>query len=197
MALTAGNHLQSNNTASTPDLISAFASFAPSEAPQAPAGPIAPQTRDIASEFVNLAPEDQLYYKELVNNPDLNKTPQQAMEEVKAARKEFEDEKKGNILITGVGQNPTPAPVVTPEEKGFFDKYNSLFGFGTPPEGTGPSAVFGPGASGGVNDPLSLFNFGSVGEKEKAIEEIKDVLMGGKEKEKEDVTQVDHREERL
>jgi hypothetical protein len=161
------------------DLISAFASLGNSTAPAAPTSPIAPQTRDIASEFVKLAPEDQLYYKELINNPELNKTPQQAMEEVKAARKEFIDEQgRLNILVTGVGQNPTPPapPVVTPEEKGFFDKYNSLFAFGTPPVGTGPSAVFGPGASGSVNDPFSLFNFGSVGEKEKAIETIDAIL---------------------
>jgi hypothetical protein len=164
------------------DLISAFASLGGSSAPVAPTSPVSPQTRDIASEFVKLAPEDQLYYKELVNNPELNKTPEQAMEEVRATRKAFEDEqeRKADIVIKGVGvnlsPNPPAPPVVTPEEKGLFDRYNALFGFGDPPVGTGPSAVFGPGSSGTVSDPLSLFNFGSISEKEKAIETIDAIL---------------------
>jgi hypothetical protein len=162
------------------DLISAFASLGNSTAPQAPTGPIAPQTRDIASEFVKLAPEDQLYYKELVNNPDLNKTPQQAMDEVRATRKAFEDERVGKVTITGVGvnldPNPPAPPVITPEEKGFFDKYGALFAFGTPSSGTAPSTVFGPGSTGSTSDLFTLFSYGTAADKEKALETIDIIL---------------------
>jgi hypothetical protein len=159
------------------DLISAFAALGESSSSSADSS-----TRRIAAEYAKLGPNGQNYFDALTKEYDV--PPAEALKEVqKAVRGDYEESKGNSIIITGVGQNtspnppPPPAPPeITPEEKGFFDKYNSLFAFGTPPVGTGPSAVFGPGASASVNDPLSLFNFGSIGEKEKAIETIDAIL---------------------
>lgn len=154
------------------DLISAFAALG-----ESPKSAIDTSTQRIAAEYAKLGPNTQRYFDALTKEYDV--PPAEALQEAqKAARGDYEPSTNESIVITGVGQNTstTPPPEITPEEKGFFDKYNSLFAFGTPPAGTGPSSVFGPGATGSVTDPVSLFNLGTAEDTAKALETIDTIL---------------------
>ena len=62
------------------DLISAFASFAPEQTTQT--APTTPLTQDIASAFTKMSPEEQLKYKELVNDPETSMSSTDALKAV-------------------------------------------------------------------------------------------------------------------
>lgn len=84
-----------------------------------------------------------------------------------------------NIIITGTGVTPeTVQPLeTTPEERGFFDKYAALFGFGTPDQGAGKTTIFGTGATGPQKDsPFALVAFDSPQQKQEAILELDDII---------------------
>ena len=90
-----------------------------------------------------------------------------------------------NIYISGVGQNPTAGNVTvegagittTPEEKGFFEKYGSLFSFGTGDESAPKSSIFGTGASGGnASDPFGLIAFDTQSKKDQTMQTL-DVIL--------------------
>jgi hypothetical protein len=153
------------------DLIAAFAGLGGAPTTTTPTTSITPATRDIASEFVKLAPEDQRYYKELVNNPELEMTPEKALQEVQAARKIFEEEQSTNknIIITGVGQNTSTEPPVTDTTTG------GVYGGGDADPLSSIKSLFGPGATGNVEMP-ALFAFGTKDQQDQAIQYLDDII---------------------
>lgn len=63
------------------DLISAFASLAPEQTTQAPTT-TTPAVQDIASAFTKMSPQEQIKYKEFVNDPSNPMTPSEALQAV-------------------------------------------------------------------------------------------------------------------
>jgi hypothetical protein len=141
-------------------------------------------------QYNNLSPAKKAYYDALVapvppGSGDIKPlTPEQAMAEVtnpgSVVNDDFTGVKDGvyNITIKGVGQNLDPnPPTVTPEvEKGFFDKYGALFGFGSGSSGSGKEAFFGGSAAGDPNSPFGIFAFDSNQKKAEAIYQVDNII---------------------
>jgi hypothetical protein len=147
----------------------------PTVSMSAPTATITPE-----QQYNNLSPAQKQYYDALVapmppgyTGTDTPLTPEQAMTEVRRSA----SDPNSDITITGVGQNLSPNPPITPEvEKSWLDRYGALIGIGSGTGGSGKEAFFGGSAAGDPNSPFTIIAFDSNQKKAEAIYQVDDII---------------------